>query len=73
MIYKVAISSCVLGLVRIQSGKAYLGNVIMKPLGTLFTSNATKVSSIIASHVLQNIVHLLGRDLRKQGLHNSLV
>lgn len=51
------------------SGDSYLGNMIVKPLRASLASDTVKVSCIIACHVLEDIVHLISRDKRQQGLH----
>lgn len=50
-----------------------LGDMIMEPQSTLFTIGTAKVAGIVTGHMLENIMHILGRNLAEQGLHISLM
>lgn len=52
---------------------AHVDNVVMEPLSALFASDAAEVPSVVACHVLQNIMHFLSGNLRKKRHHEVLV
>ncbi len=53
--------------------KAYLGNVIVEPYGTLCSISTSVIPIIVTCHVLENIVHSLHRYMREEGFNEALV
>ena len=51
----------------------HLGNVVVQPLGALLARHATEPAVVVARHVLEHVVHRLGRDLREERLDEPLV
>lgn len=51
----------------------HLGDVVMEPLGALFSSSPAEVSIVVARHVFEDIVHTLRRNLGEQRFDEVLM
>ena len=60
-------------LMRGRMQDADLRNVIVEPFGAHFSRDPIVESAIVASHVLENIMHSLYRDFREEGFDEALM
>jgi hypothetical protein len=51
----------------------HLGNMVVEPLSALLPNYATVVPIVVACHVSEDVVHSLGRNIRKERLYEILM
>jgi len=58
---------------RIRLESFHLGNMVVEPLGTLLPNYATVIPIVVARHVSEDVVHSLGRNIRKERPYEILM